>query len=143
MSTLVQLRHRQLRHHLPARHAQRHVDESWLRARFEQYPTAAGIEADLHLAREVYAAATGTRPPNSSIGMAYRPIDRTAWRCAFIDLEQLHTRGQAELEIAHEVMHLTWWSYGHRPIAFLRAQQLIDTLAGLTPAPAVPRAPGQ
>lgn len=127
-------RHAQLRHHLPSRIAHRVVDEHWLRARFSRYCAAAGITADLYVTRNGYHRATGQRPRPANIGMAFRPAGE-GQQCIFIDLEQLRTRGQAELELAHEIMHLRWWSYGHRAIAFTRAQQLIDTVAHVGHAP--------
>lgn len=129
MSTsTTQQRHDRLRHHLPPRVARRSVDEAWIRGRFLAYQHATTQALVLCLTRADYSALTGSEPPATSLGMTYRHRE-SGIRVIFLDLEQLQTRGQAELTLAHEMMHAQWWSYGHRPIAFRRAQELIDAVA--------------
>lgn len=130
ITSTVQQRHNQLRHHLPARVAQRRVDEAWLCARFADYLRVTARPVVLTLTREGYLAHTGRFPPADAIGMTYR-VGESEHRVIFLDIARIHSRGQAELELAHEMMHAQWWSYRHRPIAFVRAQELIDRVSAV------------
>lgn len=133
MTTVVQARHRQLRHHLDHAAAAALTDAWWLITRVHEYATAAGITVDVVLDAVSYRRRTGLDVGVWWAGAAYTgpPAARRAKPLIYLNPQLVPTRGEAELVIAHEVMHARWPSYGHRPAAFARAQYLLDTVAGV------------
>jgi hypothetical protein len=48
-----------------------------------------------------------------------------------VNLTHVATKEAADRVFAHEVMHLRWPSYGHKQVAFDRAQNVLDTVGAL------------
>jgi hypothetical protein len=131
MTTVVQHRHRQLQHHLNPATAALPADLWWLITRTHQYAAAAGIGVDVVLDAASYHRRTGLTVGPWWAGAAYtgEPGNRPAKPLIYLNPRLIPTRGDGELVIAHEVMHGRWPSYGHRAVAFDRAQRLIDLAA--------------
>lgn len=120
--------HNYLRHRLPPKYAAAPVTAAWIRHRIANYLAAAGTthQVTLALTTSQYLSLTGRAPTPDAIGSAYRDSRDHTRRVIYLDLTRLSTRGHAELELAHEMMHIGWWSYAHRPVAWARCQSLID-----------------
>lgn len=122
--------HHDLRHRLPPKYAAAPVTAAWIRHRITDYLSAAGtthqVTLTLALTTSHYLSLTGRAPTPDAIGSAYRDSRDHTRRVIYLNLTRLRTREQAELEIAHEIMHILWWSYAHRPVAYARCQSLID-----------------
>lgn len=131
MSAVVQQRHQRLRHHLDPHDSAQPTDLWWLITRAHRYAAAAGITIDVVLDAQTYQRRTGLSVGTWWAGAAYTgpPGARLAVPLLYLNPRLLLTRGDAETVIAHEVMHARWPSYGHRRIAFERAQQLLDAVA--------------
>jgi len=130
MSALVQTRHRQLHHHLADDQARMVTDAGWLISRAHRYAAAAEVLIEVVLDPAQFARRTGLSVPDTWAGVAYTGPAHQRLRAALVYLNQalMPTRGDAERVIAHEIMHVRWPSYGHREVAFTRAQQLLDTV---------------
>ncbi|MEU1812986.1 hypothetical protein [Micromonospora aurantiaca (nom. illeg.)] len=128
VETAVQRRHRRLRHRLPTGTANLPADPQWLLDRVLTYAEAAKVPVTVILDAQAYTARTGVPVTPLTAGDCYTgpPGDRAAVRVIYLSPVLLPTRGVAECVIAHEIMHARWPSYGHRPIAFQRAQELLD-----------------
>ncbi len=134
MSALVQTRHQQLRHRLNAHQAVRYADAAWLIARTHAYAAVAGVRVEVVLNAAVYAQRTGLAVSDWWAGDTFTGPAGARRRIPIVYLNPalLPTRGDAETVIAHEIMHARWPSYGHRPVAFTRAQQLLDAFGART-----------
>jgi hypothetical protein len=132
MTTVVQARHQQLRHYLDDVTAERPADLWWLITRTHQYAAAAGITVDVVLDALSYRRRTGLDVDPWWAGATYTgmPGARPVRPLVYLNPRLIATRGDGELVIVHEIMHGRWPSYGHRAVAFDRAQQLLDTVAG-------------
>lgn len=132
MTTVVQVRTQQLRHHLDDLTAATPCDQWWLLTRTHEYAAAAGIAVDVVLDALSYRRRTGLDVGQWWAGAAYTgmPGARIAKPLVYLNPGLIPTRGDAELVIAHEIMHCRWPSYGHRAIAFSRAQALLDQVGG-------------
>lgn len=133
MSALVRHRQSLLRHHLDPADSATRADLWWLLTRTHAYAAAAGIAVDVVLDQRSYHHWTGRTVGDWCAGAAYTGPVGARWPVPLIYLSPrlLPTRGDAETVIAHEVMHARWPSYGHKKIAFARAQQLLDTVAAV------------
>ena len=133
MTTIVQARTQQLRHHLDPVTASTPCDQWWLLTRAHEYAAAAGIAIDVVLDAWSYRRRTGLDVGRWWAGAAYTgmPGERVTTPLVYLNPRLIPTRGEGELVIAHEIMHCRWPSYGHRAIAFTRAQGLLDRVAGM------------
>lgn len=124
----MQDRHRQLHHQLHDAVAALPADPWWLITRTHQYAAAAGISVEVVLDDASYRRRTGLDVGAWWVGAAYTgtPGDRSAKPLIYLNPRLIPTRGDGELIIAHEIMHGRWPSYGHRAVAFDRAQRLLD-----------------
>ncbi|WP_430787172.1 hypothetical protein [Actinoplanes sp. G11-F43] len=131
--TITQLRTQELRHHLDPHLAAMPADPWWLVTRTHQFAAAAGITVDVVLDAVTWCRRTGLQVGRWWAGAAFvgEPGARVPVPLIYLNRQLCPTRGQAELVIVHEMMHARWPSYGHRKIAFDRAQQLLDVV----PAP--------
>jgi len=132
MSAIARRRHARLRAGLPAEQAMGPVTPAWLQHRVAYYLELADIDAELILDATDYVRRTGRPHDPRRAGEVYRWPDRADRPLLFLDPYHLPSREEATRVIAHEVMHLRWPSYGHKQIAFHRAQQLLDAAAART-----------
>nr|BEK71297.1 hypothetical protein KPHV_85240 [Kitasatospora purpeofusca] len=109
---------------------------SWLRDRARLFSTAASVRFHLITQAGLYTRMTGEQLSTGDIGRAYFGPDgaRLPVPLVYLNLPALGTRRAADQALAHEVMHIGWPSYGHKAIAFDRAQHVLDTVGSLSVA---------
>lgn len=103
------------------------TSRDWVATRLAEYCHFVSVAADFTADPALYCALTGRAKDLYRAGEVFRfsPPQRPL---VHVNLRLAPTLGQAELVIAHEVMHLRWPSYGHKQIAFQRAQELLDSI---------------
>lgn len=131
--TVTQRRHAALTSRLRPAQATRPVTPRWLKHRFGQFVELAGVPADLTVDAEEYQARTGRPPDPDRAGEVFTGPASARWDRALVYLNPAHlpNREEADRVFAHEIMHLRWPSYGHKSVAFQRAQHLLDTVPPL------------
>jgi hypothetical protein len=127
VSAVTQRRHFALRHRLSAAEAAEPASEGWVAQRIHHYATVAGVEPVVAVVTAAEHEARSGRPVNPN---TWGNADWSgAELLVYVDPVKCRTKGTAELVVAHEVGHLRWRSYRHRPVFFTRVQDLIDRAA--------------
>ena len=118
---------------LPADEASLPVDPTWLSARALDFARVAGMRFLLVLDAGRYGRLTGQQLSTADVGRAYLgPANaRLAVPLLYLQPAALASRGDADQVLAHEVTHLKWPSYGHKVLAFERAQWLLNQIGGI------------
>ncbi|MFE4516708.1 hypothetical protein ACFRMQ_21230 [Kitasatospora sp. NPDC056783] len=110
---------------------------TWLRDRARLFSAAAKVKFHLITSAALYTRMTGEQLSSGDVGRAYSgPASaRLPVPLVYLNLEVLGTRRAVDKALAHEVMHVGWPSYGHKAIAFERAQQVLNAVGVLSAAP--------
>jgi hypothetical protein len=122
VSALTTRRHFALRHHLHPDEAAEAATAAWVSQRTRHYAALARVAVTPVTDAEEYQARTGRRISERCWGDA----DWSAEPLVYVDPAKCVTKGQAEVVIAHEVGHHAWKSYRHRPLFWVRVQELLD-----------------
>ncbi|OIV36993.1 hypothetical protein BIV57_13475 [Mangrovactinospora gilvigrisea] len=128
---LTTARTRALRSPLSPSQARLPLGFPWLRQRVAHFVDVAERDCELMVDLQAYAAATGiTFADNCAAQVYWGPVEqRRPVPLLAVNLALVPTCGEADQVLAHEFMHLRWPSYGHKAVAFQRAQGLLDRLA--------------
>ena len=107
---------------------------AWLRDRARLFSAAAEVKFHLITSAALYTRMTGEQLNDGDIGRAHLgPAEaRLPVPLVYLNVGALETRRAADQALAHETMHVGWPSYGHKAIAFERAQQVLDTVGILS-----------
>lgn len=109
------------------------VDPRWLRERAELFMEASQLPFTLTFDLARYSHVTGLKfhahyAAQVFLGEYGRRLDIPLMA---VNLAHVATKEAADRVFAHEVMHLRWPSYGHKQVAFDRAQNVLDTVGVL------------
>ena len=130
MSAVTTRRHFALRHRLRPAESAEAATEAWGSQRIRHYAIAAGINVTPVIDVEEYKARTGRHVAERCWGDA----DWAGDPLVYVDPTKCVMKGKAEVVVAHEVGHHAWKSYRHRPVFWVRVQQLLDCCSRGRPA---------
>ncbi|MGA5442505.1 hypothetical protein ACPCKW_23715 [Streptomyces griseoincarnatus] len=110
------------------------VDPRWLRDRAQVFMEAARLSFALTFDLARYSEVTGLdfHPHYAAQVFLGEHGSRLEIPLMAVNLTHVPTREHADRVLAHEVMHLRWPSYGHKQLAFARAQTVLDRVGQLS-----------
>ncbi|MFF7647864.1 hypothetical protein [Streptomyces canus] len=130
---LTMARHEALVSPLPVVECVQAVDPRWLRTRAELFMEASQLPFALTFDLARYSQVTGLTFHAHYAAQVFlgEHDSRLDIPLMAVNLTHVPTREAADRVFAHEVMHLRWPSYGHKRVAFDRAQNVLDMVGTL------------
>ena len=130
---LTRARHEALVSPLPVVECAEVADPRWLRTRAELFMEASQLPFTLTFDLARYSQVTGLNFHAHYAAQVFRGEHgrRLGIPLMAVNLAHVPTKEAADRVFAHEVMHLGWPSYGHKQVAFARAQNVLDTVGAL------------